>query len=139
MAHAAIISAALGAASSINQARQAGRARSQQAAAMAQQQQQATLRQQIEERRLERERRSEEASARARLGAAGVGSGSGSGEAVLLGLNNQFDQQLADNRALFNASMGSQSLLDDDDPFGTILGVGQSLVNLGSVINDRTS
>jgi hypothetical protein len=100
MEHAVIMSALGSAASMVQGAQQASAARKQQAATMAHQRQQAALRQRIEERKLERERRSEEASARARLGASGVGSSGGSGAAVLRGLNADYDQALHDSQNL---------------------------------------
>ena len=135
----AILSGVSGVAGAIGSAQQSRGARQHQAAEIEQRHRQATLRQQIEERRLERERRSAEASARARLGAAGVGSGSGSGEAVLLGLNRRHDQTLADSRRLFNASRPVPNLLEDESPFSSILGIGQRVFELGSVINDQAS
>ncbi|MEQ8444196.1 MAG: hypothetical protein RIM72_09030 [Alphaproteobacteria bacterium] len=130
------IQAIMAVASTLHGIQQSNRQRRKQAAHAAQQQRHATLRQQIEERRLERERRSAEASARARLGASGAGVGDGSGAAVLRGLNKKFDEQLAEGRSLFNASPQAGSLLSDDDPFGSILEIGQSLVTLGSVIEE---
>lgn len=128
------ITAGLGAASTLNSAQDAAAQRKAQNARVAQQQHQMALRQRIEERRLERKRKSELASARARLGAAGTGTTGGSGAAVLRGLNQDFDQELQDSRSLFNAQMaGTQNLLNTrSGGLGTALSLSRNLLGLGS-------
>ena len=131
----ALIAATIGSAvtSVASSAHQASAARKQQAAALAHEQKQAALKQRIEERKLERQRQSEEASARARLGASGVGSSGGSGAAVLRGLNSSYDQALHDSRALFNSSMeAGPNLLDDG--VGNALQMGQQVFGAGERI-----
>lgn len=130
----AIIGLALSMASTVAGAQEASSQRKQQAARLAQQQQQQALQQRIEERKLERQRKSDLASARARMGAAGTGTDSGSGAAVLQGLNKEYDQQLADSRSLFNAQMTANQNLLDDGPSGlrTALALGQQAFNFGT-------
>lgn len=135
MEPAVIMSAITSTASMVQGAQQASSARKQQAASVAAQQEQAALKQRMDERRLERERRSQEASARARLGASGVGSTSGSGAAVLRGLNSKYDQALSDNRTMFDMSMrNSGSLLDDGPGFADVLSMGQKAFGVGQQV-----
>jgi hypothetical protein len=135
MEHAVIMSALGSAASMVQGAQQASAARKQQAATIAHQRQQAALKQRIEERKLERQRRSEEASARARLGASGVGSSGGSGAAVLRGLNADYYQALHDSRTMFNASMDQgPNLLDDGPGIGDIFQMGQQVFDMGQQV-----
>jgi hypothetical protein len=85
-------------------------------AALARQQQldRKTLDQRLKEKQIERERRSAVARSRAALGASGVGSTGGSGAAVVDGMNQKYNEALADSRKGFDMTISGMNLLNDN-------------------------
>ena len=133
------VTAALAVANTVLGMQQASQQRKAQAAQIAHQRQQAALQQRIEERKLARARRQEEASARARFGASGVSSNGGSASAVLRGLNKDYDEALSDSRAMYSSRMGVPNLLDDGPGLGQIIGLGQDIIGFGQTLSDSFS
>ncbi|NMM45214.1 hypothetical protein HH303_12040 [Rhodospirillaceae bacterium KN72] len=133
------VSAALAVANTVLGMQQASQQRKAQAAQIAHRQQQAALQQRIEERKLARERRQQEATARARFGASGISANGGSAAAVLRGLNKDYDDALADSRAIYSSRMGVPNLLDDGPGLGQIIGLGQDIIGLGQTLSDSFS
>lgn len=98
----------------MNQQRKAAKTQANQSALARQQElNQRTLDQRLKEKQLERERRSAVASSRARLGASGVSSVGGSGAAVVKGLNQNYNEALADSRKGYDMTVSGLNLLND--------------------------
>ena len=133
------ITTGLSAISTASGMQQASQQRKAQAAQIAHQRQQAALQQRIEERKLARARRQEEATARARFGASGVSSNGGSAASVLRGLNKDYDEALADSRAMYSSRMGVPNLLDDGPGLGQIIGLGQDILGFGQALSESFS